>query len=113
MARLTDAEARREYARKYREAHKERIKAYNKAYHAANKGDVGAKPKGQPCAVFALYKGDEFLDIGTKYELAEKYGLSPDSVYWYSTPSAKRIFYKHKGQGYTSVNLTKLEREGL
>lgn len=61
---------------------------------------------------FALYEGDRLLGIGTKYELAERYGLTPQYVYWASTPSAKAKFYKHGGTGYTSVNLSELDKEG-
>lgn len=65
--------------------------------------------RGRPKAIFALYKGDEFLDIGDKDELAEKFGLSPNFIYWCSMPSGKKSFYEHGGTGYTSVNLTKIE----
>ncbi len=63
--------------------------------------------------IFALYKGDEFLDIGDKYELAEKFGLSPDSVTWLGTPSGKKKFYEHGATGYTVVNLTAIEDKDL
>lgn len=40
--------------------------------------------------LYALYKGDEFLDIGTKYELAEKYNTKPETVSFYASPSYKK-----------------------
>ncbi len=35
---------------------------------------------------YALYKGDELLGIGTKKELAEMLGVSPNTIYYYHTP---------------------------
>lgn len=36
---------------------------------------------------YALYKGDEFIDLGTTKELAEKIGVSERSIRFYSTPT--------------------------
>lgn len=36
---------------------------------------------------FALYKGDKFLDIGTREELAEKFNVSVDTITFWSTPA--------------------------
>lgn len=38
---------------------------------------------------YALYRGDEFLDIGTMKELSEKYDISVKTLRWYSTPCYK------------------------
>lgn len=38
-------------------------------------------------ATFALYRGDEFIDIGTAAELAEKMGVKPSTIAFYATPS--------------------------
>lgn len=40
-------------------------------------------------AVYALYKGDEFIDIGTAAELAEKLNCKVKTIYQYTVP-AKR-----------------------
>lgn len=40
--------------------------------------------------LYALYKGDEFLDIGTKYELAEKFDVEPKTIAWYASPSYQK-----------------------
>ncbi len=57
--------------------------------------------------VYALYRGDEFLDIGDKYELALEYGLSPSFVRWLATPAAKASFERGSGLGYTVVRFSK------
>lgn len=41
-------------------------------------------------ALYALYHGDEFVDIGTARELAELEGTSPECIRWASAPSARR-----------------------
>lgn len=45
----------------------------------------GRPPK--PPREYALYNGDEFIDIGTKKELSERYGLSVATIDWLSSPS--------------------------
>lgn len=40
---------------------------------------------------YALYRGEEFVDVGTADELAERHGIKPESVRFMSTPS----FHKH------------------
>lgn len=40
------------------------------------------KPK-----IYALYKGNELLEIGTKKELAEKFGVKTETIGYYSTPA--------------------------
>lgn len=36
-------------------------------------------------ATYALYRGDELLDVGTCAEIAERNGIKPKTVYYYST----------------------------
>lgn len=40
--------------------------------------------------IYALYKGDELLEIGTKKELAEKFGVKTETIGYYSTPTYQR-----------------------
>lgn len=41
---------------------------------------------------YAIYRGDTFLDIGTKKELAEKFNVSEDTItFWHSPSNLKRI----------------------
>ena len=37
--------------------------------------------------IYALYKGDEFLEIGTKEFLAKLLGVKPETIKVYGTPS--------------------------
>ena len=39
--------------------------------------------------VYALYKGDEFLDLGTLEELAIRFNMKRKSMQWLKTPSAQ------------------------
>lgn len=48
---------------------------------------------------YAIYKGDEFLDIGTSEELSKKYNLTLKTFYWYAT--SKRYNSKEHRRGYT------------
>lgn len=36
---------------------------------------------------YAIYKGDDFIMIGTIYEISQKLGLSPKSVEFYGRPA--------------------------
>ena len=40
--------------------------------------------------VYALYKGERLLDIGTVNELAEKFGIKEKTIYYYKTPTYKK-----------------------
>lgn len=41
-------------------------------------------------AMYALYRGDEFVDVGTADEIAKRRGIKPESVKWMSTPSYRK-----------------------
>lgn len=40
--------------------------------------------------IYALYKGERLLGIGTAAELAEKLGVTQKTIWWYASPAAKR-----------------------
>lgn len=40
--------------------------------------------------LYALYRGDEFIDIGTKYELAKIIGVAPQTISFYASPTYQR-----------------------
>lgn len=52
---------------------------------------------------YALYKGEEFIDIGTAKELAEKIGTTVKTLYWYAY-SGRYKSKEHK-RGYVVVLL--------
>ena len=39
---------------------------------------------------YALYKGDEFIDLGTIEEIAKRLKVAPKTVRYFSTPAYKR-----------------------
>lgn len=45
---------------------------------------------------FAVYKGDEFIVMGTKEECADFLEVKPEYVSWLTTPAAKRRLEKMK-----------------
>lgn len=40
--------------------------------------------------IYAIYKGDTFLDIGTLKELAKKFNVKEKTIYFYSTEVYKK-----------------------
>lgn len=40
--------------------------------------------------IYAIYRGDKFIDLETKYQLAEKLNVSPKTINYYSTPMYKK-----------------------
>jgi hypothetical protein len=56
---------------------------------------------------YALYKGDEFIDLGTIKELAERLGVNPKTILYYQTPA-----YKSKSKDNINRKiLIKIERD--
>ena len=49
-----------------------------------------ALPLELPERIFALYRGEDLVSIGTIEEIAEETGLETRAVRWYTTPSAKK-----------------------
>ena len=84
----------------YRETHKEQIKLYNATHSRKTKSDKTRKVR-----EYALYKGDDFLDLGSKFELGEKYGLSPDFIAWTTTPSGEKHCNCPDYQGYVAIRV--------
>lgn len=41
---------------------------------------------------YALYKGDEFIDLGTIPEIAKREGVKPKTIYYYKTSAYKKKF---------------------
>ena len=60
---------------------------------------MGNKP-----SVFALYKGDTFVDVGTYAELAARTGIKEESLRFYAT-SVHRKRLKNPDKGLIVVRL--------
>ena len=59
---------------------------------------------------YALYKGDEFLSVGTVEEIAKEVGAKPETVMYYGTNAYKRKLAKRKDSKNAKI-LIKLEDE--
>lgn len=40
--------------------------------------------------IFAIYKGDKFIDVGTSEELAKRLNMKENSIRWLASPENKR-----------------------
>lgn len=63
--------------------------------------------------IFALYKGEEFIGIGTAKELAVKRNVKPGFIRYLSTPANKRRIANRKNNNKPSKALisVKIEEE--
>lgn len=50
----------------------------------------GRKKGREMSELYAAYRGDELVAIGTVEELAEILGVKPRTVRWYATPTGKK-----------------------
>lgn len=55
--------------------------------------------------LYAIYKGDEFIDVGTADELAERHGVKVKTIQWMSSPA-----YHRRGTG-DKLMVYKIEEE--
>jgi hypothetical protein len=56
---------------------------------------------------YALYKGDEFIDIGTAEKLSAKYGFTPGTIRFYASASYMREERSKRPNAVVCVNLGK------
>lgn len=40
--------------------------------------------------IYGLYRGDEFLDVGTAKEIEERTGISRNTIKFYATPAGRK-----------------------
>lgn len=50
---------------------------------------MAKKYKKKHVQIYCLYRGDEFVDVGSAEELAEKFGCTISSIYQKSCPTNK------------------------
>lgn len=53
--------------------------------------------------IYALYKGDKFIDLGTKKELAEKMGYNPETIGYFASPTYYRKIAKRKNSSNSLI----------
>lgn len=46
--------------------------------------------------IYAVYKGDKFLDLGTVDYLSEKFKVKKETVWYWNSPSNKRKMKKNR-----------------
>lgn len=56
---------------------------------------------------YALYRGDEFVDVGTLREMSERLGKNPDTLRFYGSPAHMR----RSAQGGEHYELFPLEED--
>lgn len=62
--------------------------------------------------IYALYRGEECLFVGTIYEIAKKYNIKIESVKYYLRPAYKRKLSKRRFGKYENQRiLIKVEEE--
>lgn len=61
--------------------------------------------------IYALYKDDEFIDLGTKKYLSEKIGVKPDTINYYNSQAYKKRIENMKFKGRNSYIVIKIGRE--
>jgi hypothetical protein len=59
--------------------------------------------------IYALYKGDTFIDVGTKKELAARNGIEVKTIGFYATPSQRKRYNEEKA--YIVIKLEEDEEE--
>lgn len=69
-----------------------------------NPEESSASPDYGVSRIYALYRGDKLIGIGTKTELADAHGVKPETIYFYSTPSYKKRF-KNDSRRLVAVRL--------
>lgn len=61
--------------------------------------------------IFALYKGEEFIDIGTAKEIAKKRGVTPKFIKYLSTPANLKRINARKNKISNALICVKIEGE--
>lgn len=59
----------------------------------------------RPAATYALYRGDELLDVGTCAELAERRGVSTKTIYHYTAPAYRKEWRRGDGGRLYAVRI--------
>lgn len=60
-------------------------------------------------AVYAIYEGDKFLDIGTKKELAKKFNVKPKTIGFLASPSQIKRLKNIELKGMVAVRIGKVD----
>ena len=58
-----------------------------------------------PVPCYALYKGDEFIDLGSIRHLANRLGIKESSVAYYMSPTYRKRAGKRKSDRYVLIRI--------
>ena len=61
--------------------------------------------------VYAVYKGDEFITVGTALECARELGVKEETIRYKSMPSYKRRIAKNSTGGAQAMVVFRLEED--
>lgn len=61
-------------------------------------------------ACYALYHGDDFIDLGTAEELSERNGVQADTIRYYATQKHKTT--RWNGTGYVVIRIEEDDEYG-
>ena len=61
--------------------------------------------------MYALYKGEECMEVGTLYQIAQKYNIKLETLKYYGTNSYKRKLEKRKNSRKARVLININETE--
>ena len=61
---------------------------------------------------FAVYRGDKFEFMGTTKEICERYGVKPDTVWFWNSKANKKRLEERKARGFQRGR-GKRQSEGL
>lgn len=62
--------------------------------------------------VYALYHGDKFIDLGTKKELAERNGVTKDTINFYRSSTYKKRRKYNFDNSYVVIEVEEINEEG-
>ena len=59
----------------------------------------------KPESEYALYRGDEFVDIGSLNYLSSSYGVPKKTLSWLASPSVRARMETRKATGWVALRL--------
>lgn len=61
--------------------------------------------------IYALYKNEEFIDLGSKIYLSEKIGVKPSTINYYNSKVYRKRLENLKFKGKNSYIVIKIEED--
>ena len=61
--------------------------------------------------VYAIYKGDKFIELGTKKELAKKMNVKPQFIGYLASPANRKRIEKNKKENSNALLTIRIDEE--